>query len=392
MKPPDAPTTVLLPHDAPDALPTSRTIARVVLIVLVVIGTIALVRLLWQPIAWIVVATFLAVALSGPVNVLARRMRRGLAITIVYIGLALVPVTVASLLMPPLVRQGVDFVNDLPRYSRDLDETIQKSDRLRSLNEDLGVTQELKKLANDAPQRIGEAAGVLRDVGTGLVNSIFAGFTIFVLSIFMVARGRDWINGFLRLRGGASSEAISGALDRIGHAVGSYVGGAIVQATVAGVSAFVMLTILGVPFAGALAIVMALGDLIPLVGATLAAILIGVVTLFNDFPSDMVVWAIFAVAYQQFENYVIQPQIQKRAVELEPFVILVSVLFGGTLFGIAGALLAIPTAATVQISLQEWWHYRTGQQLVVVGVLPEPPEAPHSPPDAAPPHAPPAPA
>ena len=87
---------------------------------------------------------------------------------------------------------------------------------------------------------------------------------------------------------------------------------------------------------------MAFGDLIPLVGATLAAILIGVVTLFNDFPADTIIWAIFALGYQQFENYVIQPQIQKRAVELEPFVILVSVLFGGTLFGIAGALLAIP--------------------------------------------------
>ena len=73
---------------------------------------------------------------------------------------------------------------------------------------------------------------------------------------------------------------------------------------------------------------MAFGDLIPLVGATLAAVLIGVVTLFNDFPGDTIIWAIFAVGYQQFENYVIQPQIQKRAVELEPFVILVSVLFG----------------------------------------------------------------
>ncbi len=390
MTPPDAPTTILLPEDTHGETPTSRAVARVVLIVLIVIGTIALIRMLWQPIAWIVVAMFLAIALSGPVNLLARRMRRGLAITVVYLGLLLVPITIASLILPPLVRQGVDFVNDLPRYSRDLQDTIQKNDRLRNLNKDLGFTQELNKVADDAPQRIGEAAGVLRDVGTRLVNSIFAGFTIFVLSIFMVARGRVWIDAALRLRGGRSGEAIGGALDRIGNAVGAYVGGAILQATVAGVSAFIMLTILGVPFAGALAIVMAVGDLIPLVGATLAAILIGVVTLFNDFPADMIVWAIFAVAYQQFENYVIQPQIQKRAVELEPFVILVSVLFGGTMFGVAGALLAIPTAATVQISLQEWWHYRTAQQAATAGDR----RAPSPPGDAppAPPLAPPAPA
>ena len=380
---------VLLPEDAHSENPTSRAVLRVVLIVLISVGAIALFRILWQPIAWIVIAMFLAVALSGPVNLLARHMRRGAAITIIYLGLFLVPFTISALIVPPLVRQGVDFVNDLPRYSRDLQDTVQKNDRLRKLNKDLGLTEELNKLADDAPNRIGEAAGVLRDVGTGLINSIFAGFTIFVLSIFMVSRGRAWIDGALRLRGGTSSEAISAALDRIANAVGAYVGGAILQATVAGVTAFIVLSILGVPFAGALAIMMALGDLIPLVGATLAAVLIGVVTLFNDFPADTIIWAIFAIAYQQFENYVIQPQIQKRAVELEPFVILVSVLFGGTLFGIPGALLAIPTAATVQISLQEWWDYRTKHQVHVPGdegttlIVPggeEPPPAATAPP------------
>ena len=118
--------------------------------------------------------------------------------------------------------------------------------------------------------------------------------------------------------------------------------------------------------------------------------LIGVVTLFNDFPADTIIWAIFAVGYQQFENYVVQPQIQKRAVELEPFVILVSVLFGGTLFGIPGALLAIPTAATFQISLQEWWRYRMATRLHVVSEDPEIilPGDPPAPPPGDPPPAP----
>jgi predicted PurR-regulated permease PerM len=387
--PPQKPPTVSLIPEHPQEQITTRTIVKVVAIVLTVIFTIVLVRLLWQPIAWILIAMFLAIALSGPVNLLARRMRRGLAITVVYVTVLLVPVAIASLIVPPLVRQGVDFVNDLPRYSRDLQNEIQKNDRLRKINADLKVTDQIQEFADDAPGKIGEAAGVLGDIGSAVVSSIFAGFTIFVLSIFMVARGRSWIDAGLDLRGGTSSEAIRAALDRIANAVGSYVGGAIAQATVAGLTAFVVLTILGVPFAGALAIVMAFGDLIPLVGATLAAILIGVVTLFNDFPADTIIWAIFAVAYQQFENYVVQPQIQKRAVELEPFVILVSVLFGGTLFGVAGALLAIPTAATFQISLQEWWRYRMANQLLVVSDdpsivsgPPEPPPATGRPPPA----------
>ena len=126
-----------------------------------------------------------------------------------------------------------------------------------------------------------------------------------------------------------------------------------------------MLTILGAPFAGALALIMAFGDLIPVVGATIAAFLVGVVLLFVNFPVALIVWIIFAIVYQQVENYVIQPQIQRRAVAVEPIVILVAVLFGSTLFGVVGALLAIPAAASIQIAVREWIDYR---RAVTLGV------------------------
>jgi predicted PurR-regulated permease PerM len=86
------------------------------------------------------------------------------------------------------------------------------------------------------------------------------------------------------------------------------------------------------------------------------------VTLFADFPTASIIWFVYASAYQSFENYVVQPQIHKRAVALEPFVVIVSVLFGATLFGVVGALLAIPIAAAIQIGAQEWWRYRLEQQ------------------------------
>jgi predicted PurR-regulated permease PerM len=107
-----------------------------------------------------------------------------------------------------------------------------------------------------------------------------------------------------------------------------------------------------------LALVVALFDLIPVIGASIAAILVAIVTIFVDFPVALIVWAAFAVVYQQVENYLIQPQIQKRATKIEPFVVLVAVLFGSSLFGVVGALLAIPTAASIQIGLHEWVAYR----------------------------------
>jgi predicted PurR-regulated permease PerM len=124
------------------------------------------------------------------------------------------------------------------------------------------------------------------------------------------------------------------------------------------VSSWIVLEILGVPYPVALALIIALLDLVPLVGATLGAVLVGVVTLFNDFPTATIVWAIWSVIYQQIENTVIQPRIQSRAVQVEPFVVLVAVLFGSTLFGVFGALLAIPAAATLQIAIHEYSYYR----------------------------------
>ncbi len=199
---------------------------------------------------------------------------------------------------------------------------------------------------------------MLRDIGFGLVSSIFAGVTILILSVFMVAAGPRWIEGFIRMQRPEHAERIERTLRRIANAVGNYVGGALLQATIAGVTAFIMLKILGVPFAGPLAVVIFVFDLIPVVGATIGAILVGIVTAFVNFPVALIIWVVFAIVYQQVENYVIQPQIQKRATKVEAFIILVAVLFGSTLFGVLGAILAVPFAASIQIAVAEYLEYR----------------------------------
>ncbi len=137
-----------------------------------------------------------------------------------------------------------------------------------------------------------------------------------------------------------------------------------------------MLSILGVPFAAPLALVIFFLDLIPMVGATLGAIIVGIVTLFNDFPADTIVWIVWSIVYQQAENNLVQPQIQKRAVDINPFLVVVSVLFGATLLGVVGALMAVPVAATIQIAAREYADLR--------GIRPreDPPPPPEPPPPA----------
>jgi predicted PurR-regulated permease PerM len=337
---------------------TSRVVARAVLIAVGVFIALYLVFLLRKPIGWLLIATFLAVALSGPVNVLNRRMRRGFAIALVYLGMLLVPVAIGAVVLPPIVNGADDLARNAPKYATDVADFVQKNERLRKINEDYDITQTLEDEAAKLPAKIGDAATVLRDVGFGIVNSVFALVTILILAAFIIGGGRRWIAAGLRFVPEDRAERLERVLQRSANAVGNYVAGALAQATLAGLLSYVVLSILGVPFAAPLALTIFFLDLIPLIGATIGAVLVGVVTVFSDFPTDTIIWVIWAILYQQVENNLIQPQIQKRAVDINPFLVIVSVLFGSTLLGVLGALVAVPVAASIQIAVHEYADYR----------------------------------
>jgi predicted PurR-regulated permease PerM len=336
----------------------ARVIARNVLVVAGVALILYVLWLLRQPISWLVIAAFLAVAMAGPVNFFQRYMRRGLAIALTYFGLLLIPIGLGALLVPPIVNQISDVATNAPEYVQDVEDYVNDNKTLNDLNDKYNITDKLSEEAEKLPSKAGDAAGVLRDIGFGLVSSIFAGVAILILSIFMVAAGPRWIEGFVRAQRPEHAERIERTLRRIANAIGNYVGGALLQATIAGLASFIVLTILGVPFAGPLAVVVFVFDLIPVVGATIASALVAIVAAFVNFPIALIVWVVFAIVYQQVENYVIQPQIQKRATKIEAFIVLVAVLFGSTLFGVLGAILAIPAAATLQIAIHEYREYR----------------------------------
>jgi predicted PurR-regulated permease PerM len=337
----------------------TRTVVRTVLIVITAVLTLYVLYLLRKPISWLIIAAFIAVAAAGPVNALQRWMKRGFAIVLVYLSIVLIPIGLGALLIPPLVNQVGNLASNAPSYVQDVKNYVDKNETLRNINQKYDITDKLEEEAGKlAAGKLGDAAGVLRDIGFRLVSSIFAGVTIFILSIFMVAAGPRWLHRFIEMQRPEHAERIERTLRRIANAVGNYVGGALLQATIAALTSFVVLTLLGVPFAGPLAVVIFVFDLIPVVGATIAAFLAALVTVVVDFPLTTIIWVVFAIVYQQVENYLIQPQIQRRATEIEAFVVLVAVLFGSTLFGIIGALLAIPTAASIQIAIHEYSLYR----------------------------------
>ena len=350
---------------------SARAILRIVLIIVSVVVCLYLLYLLRKPITWIMIALFLAVALSPPVNYLNRYMPRGLAIGTVYLALLGAIVALGLLLIPPIVSQVNKLADNAPQYAQDVQDYVKKNKKLRKLEDDYNITDKLQTEAQKLPEKLGGAAGLLKDVGFGIVNSVFALVTILVLTAFMLGSGPSWREGFLKLQPPDRRERLRRILDRMSSAVSSYVIGAFTVSLIDGLAAFIVLTILGVPFAAPLAVVMGVMSLIPLVGATIGAFIVGIVTAFSDFPTDTIVWVIYAIAYQQFENNLIQPQVQKRTVRVHPFVVLVSVLCGSTLLGVLGALVAIPIAASLEILVKEWWRYREDQKQLAELPIPE---------------------
>jgi predicted PurR-regulated permease PerM len=333
---------------------TSRQIARAVL---VVVGVLAGLYALWQIreiLGMIVIALFVAVALGPAVDLYDRVMPRWTAILGVYLTVGLAVVGVGLLIVPPVVDEVNQFVEDVPGYVEELKE----NDRIREYNDEYQIVDKLEAEAEKLPNRLGDAVGALQSVTVGVFSAIFQLVTVLVIAFFLLLDGRrmtEWLYGQLSGDRERRARKVGEAVYR---AVGGYVAGNFTISLIAGTTTWIVLTILGVDFAVPLAVLMAFLDLIPLVGATIGGVLIAIVCGIVDFPTALVVWAVFFVVYQQVENNVLQPFIYKRTVALHPLLVLVAVLIGGSQLGVLGALLAIPVAAAGQIVIRDWWESR----------------------------------
>lgn len=295
----------------------------------------------------IVVAMFLAVGLNPAVEALQRRRvsRRG-AISIVFTGVIVAFALFGLAVVPPVSKQLAEFVAAVPGYVTELS----THPTLRQLDADYQI---LPKLASFVTETLGPslASGV---VGAGLVvlDGVFTTVTLLVLMLYFLGSLHTIKAYFLKLVP-ASRRARTGAIaEEILDGIGGYVAGNVLISVIAGVLSWIFLSVLDVRYALALALVVALTDLIPLVGATIGAVLVTGVALLQSVPAG-IACAIFFVVYQQVENYLIYPRVMKRSVDVTPAVTVIAALFGGALLGIVGALLAIPVAAAISLIIRE---------------------------------------
>jgi predicted PurR-regulated permease PerM len=337
--------------------PSTKEIVR---IFATLAGLCALVYVLYlvRSVIWMVaIAVFVAMALGPAVGLLCRtRMPRPLAIVLVYLAIAAGIVGIGTLLVPPLVSGVKSIADNAPSYVVKL----RKNKTLREYDNRYKITQKLNAEAARLPERLGQSAGALSNVTVGVFSAIFQLITVLTIAFFLLLDGERLYSAALRVvrpHQSARLEAVSASIYR---SVAGYVLGNLAISVIAGVVSLVTLLILGVPFAVPLAVLMAFFDLIPLVGATIGAILVGIVTLFVDFPTATIVWAIVQLVYQQVESSVLVPVVYRRTVNVSALLTVVAVLMGAQLLGILGALIAIPVAGAIQIVAQEVWRNRVG--------------------------------
>lgn len=329
-------------------------------IVLTVAATVGLLYLLWlvrDTLLLVFIAVFLAVALGPAVAFFHRYgLPQGVSILLVYVLIAAAVFGIGMLIVPPVVAQVDGLASDLPGYVDDL----RGNDQFKQFDDKYDITDKLKEQSAKLPERLGDAAGALQSITVGAFGAIVQLVTVLTMTFFLLLDGGRIANFLLGVRGPAREVRFRRVAKEVYGSVAGYVAGNLLISLVAGVSTYLVLTILGVPFAVPLAVLMAFLDLIPLVGASLGGFTIALVTLFNNFPTATIVWVVFFIIYQQVENNVLQPVVYRRTVNVAPLAVIVAILIGGSLLGILGALVAIPVAATVQIVIKELWSTRKG--------------------------------
>jgi predicted PurR-regulated permease PerM len=341
----------MVPSTPPDRSPPGLLVRSGALVSLGAAGTVIGLYALYTVRAILVrilIALFIAVSLDPAVRWLTNRgMRRGVAVTLIFLlAFALAAAFLISVI-PPLVTQGRSLADDLPGY---LGRLQGRSSQFRELNDRYNISDQLQGLVGSLPGRLGSG---LLGFTSRVFGAVFNSLTVLVFTVYFMADMPRIRNGLVRLFPVERRPRAHRVVDLVVDKVGGYMIGNIIISLIAGVASYIAFSLLGVPFAVPLAFVVAICDLIPMIGATLGAVIGVTVAVFSTDLLHTILVAAFFVAYQQLENYLIAPKVLKTTVELGAAAVLIAGLVGATVLGLVGALMAIPIAAAVNVLLNE---------------------------------------
>jgi predicted PurR-regulated permease PerM len=311
---------------------------------------------------WVLISLFLALALNPFVLWLQERgiRRRGAAVTVACLAVLAVVAGLAALVVPSLVDQVNNFADKVPDY---IDDLTKGRGRLGFLERKYHLVEKVRDAVESGGVNkiVGFGGPALLSVTKSVLTTIAAIVAIVFMTLFMLLEGPRWIERIYGLLPEPQQPRWRGVGYDIYRTVGGYVSGNLLISLIAGVASGIMLFAVGVPYAIALALIVALLDLIPLAGATIAAIIVVLVALAANGLTAAIIAAAFFIVYQQLENHLLQPLVYGRTVQLSPLAVLVAVLVGAEVAGVLGALIAIPIAGGIQVLIIDWQRNRREQ-------------------------------
>lgn len=300
----------------------------------------------------ILTALFLAIGLNPAVEFFRRRgMSRGAAVTVMLVIVLVLAGALAAAIVPPVIAQTTQLITNAPEYLNQLrgNATIARLD---------GDYQFIERLQNqltalvENDKLVFNAFGGVVGVGRTVLSGAFSFLTVLVLTLYFLAALPRMTSLAYRMVPASRRERVRLLSDEVLLRIGGFVGGQLTIASLSGLATLIVLSILKIPYAISLAMVVAVFGLIPLIGATLGAIVVVVVGLTQSTTAAIIIF-IYYVLYQQFENYVIAPRVMRRAVNVPAVVTIVAALLGASLLGLLGGLIAIPLAAAVLLIIQQ---------------------------------------
>lgn len=302
----------------------------------------------------IVVSLFLAAGLDPAVRFFERRgMSRSYAVLTVIVAVLAALALFLVAIVPVIADQVRSLTDNAPQWL----EQLQRNRQVQRLDDEYDIIAKIQDYVT-AGDFAGALFGGAVGVGLAVLGALFNGFIVTVLTLYFLASLRTTTSALYRLAPASRRDRVSRLGDRVVRSVGGYVSGAFIVAMCAGISSLIFLFVVGLgQYAVALAFVVALLDVIPMIGATIGAVIVTAIAFAEDWKIGLAC-AIFYIIYQQVENYVIYPRVMSKSVDVPGAVTVIAALTGAALFGVVGALLAIPTAASILMLTREVWVKR----------------------------------
>jgi predicted PurR-regulated permease PerM len=342
----------------------ARAVAKVVLVALfwAALAVLLAIAILHTrtTLKWVAAAVFLALALDPAVGLVQRawpggkQMPRVLAILVVYLIAAAALTFLILHVFQPIVHDIEGLAHKLPRYVHDFENWANDNKQFQDLNAKYHITAKLSQEASTLPSHLSSGASTLGSFTVSILEHILAAITIIALTFFLLLDGRGMVErGTGRLPGEHRDRARRIA-NRVAEVVKAYVSVNLLLAIAAGFLTWAFLEGEGFHLALPMAVLVAFLDLIPLIGLTVGGFSVFAVLMIDGGPGDAIVWLILFLVYQQAQDRVIQPLLYKGgALKVNPAVAIVAVIVGADLAGVLGALLAIPTAASLGVVIDE---------------------------------------